>query len=414
MSRIDDLIKKYAPAGVEYKPLGDVAEVFRGKRFVKADIVASGVPCVHYGEIYTKYGLSANVSYSFLEPAHAASLRVALPGDLIVAAAGETIEDIGNSVAWLGSEPIVIHDACYAVRSSFLDATFLSYLFRTGDFKSQIRKWISSSKISSISTQNLSRALVPVPPLEVQREIVRTLDTFTELESELEVELEAELGTRMQQYAHYRDALLSFERRDDVEWKPLNAVGSFLRGRRFTKADFADTGTPCIHYGEIYTHYGTSATAVVSHLRPELKTALRFAEPGDVVLVDVGETVQDVGKAVAWLGDEPVAIHDHSYAYRSELDPSYVSYVMQTASFIAARARFVARTKVKTLLIDGFGTVRIPVPSSEEQRRIVAVLDGFQVLVNDLSSGLPAEVEARRQQYAYYRDRLLAFEEATA
>ncbi|HEY0260292.1 MAG TPA: restriction endonuclease subunit S [Lacisediminihabitans sp.] len=410
MSRIDDLIKRLAPRGVEYRMLGDVAEVFRGKRFVKADIVGSGVPCIHYGEIYTKYGLSASVSYSFLEPNRARNLRVALPGDLVVAVAGETIEDIGNAVAWLGSEPVVIHDACYTVRSAVLDATFLSYLFRTRKFKDQIRKWISSSKISSISTQNLSRALVPVPPLGVQREIVRILDTFTDLEAELGAELEA----RRQQYAHYRDTLLSFEGRGDIEWKALKAVGSFHRGRRFTKADLADEGIPCIHYGEIYTHYGTSATTAVSSLRSDLTIALRFAEPGDVIVVDVGETVEDVGKAVAWLGDEPVAIHDHSYAYRSELDPSYVSYLMQTAAFVAERGRFVARTKVKTLLIDGFGTVRVPVPSIEEQRRIVGILNKFDALVNDLSSGLPAEVEARRQQYVYYRDRLLTFEEAAA
>ena len=79
-------------------------------------------------------------------------------------------------------------------------------------------------------------------------------------------------------------------------------VGEFIRGRRFTKADYVEDGVACIHYGEIYTHYGTSANAVISRVRPEMKPILRFAKPGDVVVTDVGETVEDVGKAVAWMG----------------------------------------------------------------------------------------------------------------
>ena len=191
----------------------------------------------------------------------------------------------------------------------------------------------------------------------------------------------------------------------------MGELGTFHRGKRFTKADYSDDGVPCIHYGEIYTHYETWARDVQSHLRVDARSRLRFAEPGDVVVVDVGETPEDVGKAVAWLGDEPVAIHDHSYAYRSELDAAFISYVMQTSWFRRQKMKYVARTKVNTLLIDGFSRIRVPVPSQGEQQRIVAILDSFDALVNDLSSGLPAEIAARRKQYEYYRDRLLSFEE---
>ena len=143
-----------------------------------------------------------------------------------------------------------------------------------------------------------------------------------------------------------------------------------------------------------------------------MKSGLRFAKPGDVVVTDVGETVEDVGKAVAWVGDEEVAIHDHCYAFRHSMNPKFVSYCMQTTSFIAEKAKYVARTKVNTLLIDGFSKIRIPVPSLEEQDRIVAILERFDALVNDITAGLPAEIAARRQQYAHYRDLLLTFKEA--
>ena len=192
----------------------------------------------------------------------------------------------------------------------------------------------------------------------------------------------------------------------------MNEVGRFIRGRRFTKADYVEEGVGCIHYGEIYTHYGISANEVISQVRSEMKSNLRFAKPGDVVITDVGETVEDVGKAVAWLGDEDVAIHDHCYAFRHSMNPKFVSYCMQTTSFIAEKAKYVARTKVNTLLIDGFSKIRIPVPPLDEQERIVSILDKFDALVNDLSTGLPAEITARRKQYEHYRDRLLTFREA--
>ncbi len=292
-----------------------------------------------------------------------------------------------------------------------------------------------------INTRDIAPFRIPVPPLEVQREIVNVLDTFTKLEAELEAELEA----RRRQYQYYRDALLGFEfpssggvpegrggslaevpprqaspatpplegniKAQSARWATLGEIGKFIRGRRFTKADYVEDGVACIHYGEIYTHYGISANEVISHVRPDMKATLRFAKPGDVVITDVGETVEDVGKAVAWIGAEDVAIHDHCYAFRHSMNPKFISYCMQTASFIAEKAKYVARTKVNTLLIDGFSKIRIPVPPREEQERIVAILDKFDVLVNDISIGLPAEIKARRQQYAYYRDRLLTFKE---
>lgn len=95
------------------------------------------------------------------------------------------------------------------------------------------------------------------------------------------------------------------------------------------------------------------------------------------------------------------------------MDPIFVSYCMQTAAFKAEKAKHVARTKVKTLLIRGFEQVRIPVPSLAEQEQIARGLNHFDTLLNDVSIGLPAELKARRKQYEYYRDRLLTFDELT-
>jgi type I restriction enzyme S subunit len=289
---------------------------------------------------------------------------------------------------------------------------YLAHLLRSlgPELLRAVRK--TGASVSSLEVPKLLSYRVPVPPVVIQKELVRILDKMMALQAELEAKLEAELEGRSRQYVYYRDSVLSFRGRSDVRWLPLGQIGQFHRGRRFTKADYALEGIPCIHYGEIYTDYGTSARSVVSHLRPDLDTTLRFAEHGDVVVVDVGETVEDVGKAVAWLGHDPVAIHDHSYAFRHQMNPAFVSYCMQTASFRAEKGKYVARTKVKTLLVAGFAKIAIPVPPMAEQRRIVAILDKFDSLVDDLSISLSAEIKASRRKYEYYRDKLLSFEEA--
>lgn len=208
-SRIDDLIQQLCAEGVPLKALGDVGTIQRGRRFVKNDIVDSGTPCIHYGEIYTKYGISTSETFSFLNPDQASRLRSAQHGDVIIATAGETVEDIGKAVAWLGKEDVVIHDACYAFRSP-LNPKYVAYFLQSDAFRDQARRLISSSKISSISIENLGKVRVPVPPLAVQDEIVRTLDLFQALEAELEAQLEAELKARRIQYQHYWGRLLAF------------------------------------------------------------------------------------------------------------------------------------------------------------------------------------------------------------
>ncbi|MGV3733691.1 MAG: restriction endonuclease subunit S [Microcella sp.] len=191
----------------------------------------------------------------------------------------------------------------------------------------------------------------------------------------------------------------------------MGEAGTFVRGRRFTKADVVDYGIPSIHYGEIYTHYGVSSSNSIRRVREELRSQLRFAGPGDVVIASVGETVEDVGKAVAWLGEEPVAIHDDTFGFSTSMNPKFVAYWMQTDAFHSQKTRHVASAKIKRLSSSALASIRIPVPPVAEQERIVEVLDTFDALVNDLSIGLPAELAARRKQYEYYRDKLLTFEE---
>jgi len=289
------------------------------------------------------------------------------------------------------------------------------YCFLLADW---CRKNTTMSSFASVDMNGFKKFQIPIlcpdnpeKSLAIQAEIVRILDTFTALTAELT----AELTDRKKQYNYYRDRLLSFEK-GEVEWKTLGEIGEFIRGKRFTKADYVDEGIQAIHYGEIYTHYGVSASHTLSQVRAEMAASLRYAIPGDVVMAGVGETVEDVGKAVAWIGSEKVAIHDDSYAFRHSINPKFVSYMMQTTTFINEKAKYVSSGKVKRLLINGIEKVRIPIPypndpkkSVAEQARIVAILDKFDAITTSIREGLPREIALRQKQYEYYRDLLLTF-----
>ncbi len=170
-------------------------------------------------------------------------------------------------------------------------------------------------------------------------------------------------------------------------------------------------GVPCIHYGEMYTHYDTWADKTKSFVSEELveRKKLRIAEKGDVVIVAAGETIEDIGRGTAWLGDEGVVIHDACFSYRSPLNPKYVAYFTRTRQYHDQIRRHISSGKISAINSRGLSKVVIPVPSKEEQERIVSILDKFDILTTSISEGIPKEIELRKKQFEYYRDMLLQF-----
>jgi type I restriction enzyme, S subunit len=191
----------------------------------------------------------------------------------------------------------------------------------------------------------------------------------------------------------------------------MSELGVFQRGKRFVKDDMISIGVPCIHYGEMYTHYGTWAKESKSFLSKGQveKRNLRIAENGDVVIVAAGETIEDIGLGTAWLGNEGVVIHDACFSYRSSLNPKYVAYFTRTKQFHNQIKKHISSGKISSINARGLEKVLIPVPSPEEQERIVTILDKFDILTTSISEGLPKEIELRKKQYEYYRDLLLTF-----
>ena len=192
-------------------PLGEVGEFIRGKRFVKTDITTQGCPCIHYGEMYTYYGIWANKSKSFISPTlvNKKNLRLALMNDVIIVGAGETIEDLGVATAWLSKSPVAIHDACFIFRSS-LNPKYVAHFTRTNSFHDQLRRYVSSGKISAVNAKGLAKIKIPIPPLSEQQRIVSILDKFDTLTSSISEGLPKEIELRRKQYEYYREQLLSF------------------------------------------------------------------------------------------------------------------------------------------------------------------------------------------------------------
>jgi len=401
MTYIEKLLEAFPELGegkVEWKALGEVAKIQRGAsprpiaKFITED--NEGIPWIKIGDTLpdSKY---INNTKQRITLEGAKKSRNLKKGDFI----------ISNSMSF--GRPYIlnidgaIHDG-WASISEFgnkINADYLYHYLSSSTVQNYWLNKINSGSVSNLNADIIKSLQIPIPPLSVQQEIVRILDKFTQLTA------------RKKQYAYYRDELLSFKE-GEVEWKTLGEIGELQRGKRFVKTDMVSSGIPCIHYGEMYTHYETWADQSKSFLTTELveKKKLRIADKGDVVFVGAGETIEDIGKATAWLGEEGVAIHDACFSYRSYLNPKYVAYFSRTKHFQDQIRRHISSGKISAINAKGLGKVIIPIPSVEEQSRIVGILDKFDTLCSSISEGLPKEIELRQKQYEYYREKLLNFE----
>ena len=389
MNTIKQLIDKYCPDGVEYKKLGEIADIGTGSQDRK-DAVDNGM--------YPFYVRSKDVlridKYLFDEEA------IIIPGE----------GGIGDIFHYVKGK-YGLHQRAYRVHLS--DTSILTkylYYYFSSSFKKFIFNKAVSATVTSIRKPMLEKFEVPVPPIPVQREIVRILDSFTSLEAELEAELEA----RRKQYEYYRDQLLSFKHlsgggRDEVEWKTLGEVGTFKRGKYFQKSDMQDEGIPCIHYGQIYTYYNTYTDKTIKFVSKEVASKSTLIRPQSIIITLTSENIEDVCKPVAWIGNEDVAISGHSVGLETDMDPKYITYYLESSHFFKEKRKKARGAKVIEIKPEELAKIAIPIPPLSTQRRIVSILDRFESLVNDITTGLPAEITARHQQYEYYRDQLLSF-----
>ena len=189
----------------------------------------------------------------------------------------------------------------------------------------------------------------------------------------------------------------------------IKYIAEITRGGNLQKKDFVESGFPCIHYGQIYTRFGLCTTKTLTYVSNEVAKKSRKATTNDIVMAVTSENIEDVCKCVAWLGESDIAVSGHTAIIHHNQNPKYLAYYFQTRHFMKQKEKLAHGTKVIEVTPDKLNNIVIPLPSLEKQKEIVSILDRFDSLCNDIWEGLPAEIEARKKQYEYYRDKLLAF-----
>ena len=409
MSKLQDLIKELCPDGVEFMRMDEVFEMRNGYTPSKANdrYWNNGtIPWFRMEDIRQNGRiLSDSIQHITKEAVKGGRL---FPANSFIIATTATIGEhaliIADSLANQQFTNLTIRKSLV---EQILDKYLFYYLFSVGEW---CKNNTNISGFASVDMSKFRKLEIPIPPIEVQNEIVRILDIFTSHAAELQANLQAELQARKEQYEYYRNKLFTFDENDEgVKWMKLGEIGTFVRGNGLQKKDFTEAGVGCIHYGQIYTYYGTSTDTTKSFVPYDLAQKLTKVKSGNLVIACTSENIEDVCKAVVWLGEEDIVTGGHACVFAHNEIPKYIAYIFQTEYFFQQKKKYARGAKVIDIKMSDLEKITIPVPPLSEQQRIVSILDKFESLVNDLTAGLPAEIAAVQEQYEYYRNKLLTF-----
>lgn len=372
MSHIDDLIAEHCPDGVEFKTFKELfGSIPRGRRLTKSSLSADGtIPVYHGGLEPIGHHDQANT-----------------PGETVM------IINTGASsgfVGWSGV-PFWCSDGCFALPHSERVLPRYLYHYAVANSKFFVGR-VRRAGIPTLAADAVLKMEVPIPPLEVQREIVRILDQFTALEAELEAELEA----RRRQYEHYLHAAILPD--DDLEWTTLgDATSNHDRKRKpVTRSDRK--------VGE-FPYYGANGIQDYVH---------DFIFDGTFLLVGEDGSVKNAnGTPVLNWASGKIWVNNHAHVLTASSEQFSLRYLYYFLATVDVTTYVTGGTQPK-INQKNLNSIPVPVVSRDFQDKVVEMLDRFDALVNDLSSGLPAEIAARRKQYEYYRDKLLTFKELSA
>ena len=369
---------------VEWKTVGDVIEYLPGGALKRSEVMEKRLyPVMNGGVDYSGYYENYNYDENVL-----------------------TISHWGSSASHVHRhfDKFWANNACWVFLPKDNSKCKLEYLYYILKSREQI---MMQTMCFGGATPNLNRSLfekmpIPIPTLSEQIRIVDILDTFMASIENLKQQIEE----RRKQYEYYRDQLLDLEGKEGVEMKPLGVIGEFIRGSGIQKADFVEIGMPCIHYGQIHTRYGMSATETFSNIDKNLYNKCKKAECGDVVLATTSEDAEGCAKPVVWLGNEKVAVSGDAYIYHHNQNGKFMAHQFATHRFLLFKIMNATGAKVVRISGENMAKYEIALPSLEEQNRIVSILDTFEAII----ANLEAQLEQREKQYEYYRNKLLTFE----
>lgn len=388
MSSLTELIHERCPLGVAYTRIADISTVLRGKRLTKNELTIAGAfPVFHGG----------------LEPLGFYSQKNREADTTMVINVGASAGTVGFCERDFWSS-----DGCFCIsHSEHALSKYVYYVLvnQQSFLMSKVRK----AGIPTLDAKVVENLQIPLPPLAVQQEIVRILDSFTELTVELNEKLTAELTARRKQYEHYRDELLTFG--DDVPFVKLgdscHVITKGTTPKAYTQSGVTFIKTEAID-GNSLNYSKLSYIDVETH-NTTLKRSILKTD--DILITIAGATI---GKC-AMVPEKLLPANTNQALAIVRLNETvckkYIFYILQShymKEYINASAKGSAQPNLNLEQLNNF---KFPLPPLAEQKRIVETLERFDAICNDMTSGLPAEITARQKQYEYYRDKLLTFKE---
>ena len=424
MSKLEELLKKHCPDGVEYKLFSDVAVYIRGVTYSKSKEINNNYE-KEYWQILRANNIDLHSNTLNFDDIKKINKDVKInenqflyANDIIICAGSGSKEHIGKVAFIYNDIPYSFGGFMGVIRAneSILLSRYLFHVLTSSIFKNHLNLNINSSTINNLSSQIMNSLKIPIPPIEVQKEIVRILDTFTKYQDLLNRELEL----RKKQYEYYRDKLLTFTEGtqscgDEVEYKTVGDVGlvTKLAGFEFTKY------VTYSNKGKIIALRGLN----VKNGRLNLDE-VKYIDESDLTKLTRSKLYIDdmLFTYVGTIGE--VALIDENDKYylapnvalirfdKKLILPKFMIYYFQSKIFFNTQInKLLQSSSMKNIPMEKIRKFLVPIPPLEEQERIVNILDKFDALCNDITRGLPAEIELRKKQYEYYRDKLLTFKE---
>ncbi|EPU3212265.1 restriction endonuclease subunit S [Escherichia coli] len=388
MSEMSYLEKLLDGVEVEWKTLGSIAELKRGTSITKKDVIDGTIPVVAGGRTPAYYHNTSNRD-------------------------GQTIVIAGSGayagfVSWW-EEPIFVSDA-FTVKPHNILLPRYCYHFLM-NMQQQLHEFKSGGGVPHVYPRDVSPILIPIPcpdtpekSLAIQSEIVRILDKFTALTAELT----AELNMRKKQYNYYRDQLLSFKE-GEVEWKSLEDIALFRRGsfpQPYGNSEWYDGEgcMPFVQVADVADSGFTLHTKTKQQISKIAQSKSVFVEAGTIVVTLQGTIGRVAITQYDCYVDRTLAIFTN---FKVKINKKYFAYQLK-AKFDSEK-EFARGSTLKTITKEEFSKFQLPLPSINEQNRIVSLLDKFDTLAHSIKQGLPREIELRQKQYEYYRDLLFSF-----
>lgn len=387
---------------VRLKEIGTFYSGLSGKS--KSDFSEGNALLVTYRNIFNNPVLNPAIKDTVVVGKNEKQNEV-LWGDILITGSSETPADAGMSsvVLFNPQEKMYLNSFCFGFRLNDMNEALPSYighLLRSTSIRAAISKTAFGVTRFNVNRMRFADIEIPLPPLNIQKEIVSILDSFTSLIDKMKQEVEM----RKKQMEYYREKLMAPQKNWEI--KTLGEIGTFTRGNGLQKSDFRVKGFPCVHYGQIHTYYNTCIYKTKSFCEEDLAKKLQKASYGDLLIATTSEDVKACCKAAVWFGAGDVAYSGDSFCYSHDQDPKYMAYLFQTEMFAKQKQKAATGAKVIRVSGESMASFSFAFPPLVQQRQIASILDTFETYISKLEK----MIELRQKQYEYYREKLLTFE----